>query len=73
MAYLGNGSHFQTSDALEATISKLTSDMAGKFRRRDFVEPLVGFCTDGCYNGHRSSTAISSLRRTGTAIRNTSA
>jgi hypothetical protein len=43
--------YFQTDDVLVVTINQMTTDVSGKFQRRDFVEHILEFCTDNCYNG----------------------
>lgn len=58
--------HFQTGDKLAATVSKMTSGAAGKFQRRDFVAPLIEFCTDNCYNGKVG--IVYGLRSTGKTV-----
>jgi predicted AAA+ superfamily ATPase len=58
--------HFQTDDKLASTVSKMTSDGDGKFRRRDFVAPLIDFCVDNCYNGKIG--IVYGLRSTGKTV-----
>ncbi|MDR1060937.1 MAG: HAD-IIB family hydrolase, partial [Clostridiales bacterium] len=58
--------YFQTGDKLASTVSKMTSGAGGKFQRRDFVSPLIDFCTDNCYNGKLG--IVYGLRSTGKTV-----
>jgi hypothetical protein len=44
-------SHFATGKLLLTTIENMTGRASDKYKRRDFVEPLIEFCSDGCYDG----------------------
>jgi predicted AAA+ superfamily ATPase len=58
--------HFIVSDRLAETIESLIGDAAGKYERRDFVEPLIGYCEDGSYNGKIG--IVYGLRSTGKTV-----
>jgi predicted AAA+ superfamily ATPase len=42
---------FQISNALASTINKMTAREGNKYQLRNFVKPLLEFCTDNCYDG----------------------
>jgi len=58
--------NFITGEALAANIGSLTGDASGKYKRRDFVAPLIEFCTDNCYNGKIG--IVYGLRSTGKTV-----
>ncbi|MDR1643477.1 MAG: AAA family ATPase [Clostridiales bacterium] len=55
---------FQTGDDLLQLIGSLTNE--SKFQRRDFVAPLIGFCTDNNFNAKIG--VIFGLRSTGKTV-----
>ncbi|MDR1643478.1 MAG: ATP-binding protein [Clostridiales bacterium] len=55
---------FQTGDDLLQLIASLTNE--SKFKRRDFVEPLIGFCTNNAFNSKLG--IIFGLRSTGKTV-----
>jgi predicted AAA+ superfamily ATPase len=58
--------NFIVGNALTDTISSLTSDSSGKYKRRDFVAPLIDYCVDGNYNGKIG--IVYGLRSTGKTV-----
>jgi predicted AAA+ superfamily ATPase len=58
--------HFQIGAELASTIRNLTSHGTTKFERRDFVEPLIEYCIDGCYDGNIG--IVYGLRSTGKSV-----
>jgi hypothetical protein len=58
--------HFIVGDKLAETIKSLTGDASGKYKRRDFVAPLIDYCVDGCYNGKIG--IVYGLRSTGKTV-----
>jgi predicted AAA+ superfamily ATPase len=58
--------HFIVGGALTGTIESLTGDASGKYKRRDFVAPLIDYCADGCYNGKIG--IVYGLRSTGKTV-----
>ncbi|MDR1321797.1 MAG: type I-E CRISPR-associated protein Cse1/CasA [Gracilibacteraceae bacterium] len=58
--------NFVVGDTLTDTIAKLTGDSSGKYKQRDFVAPLINYCTDGNYNGKIG--IVYGLRSTGKTV-----
>ena len=58
--------NFITDEVLATNIESATSDTSGKYKLRDFVAPLVEFCTDNCYNGKIG--IVYGLRSTGKTV-----
>jgi predicted AAA+ superfamily ATPase len=69
-AHVGKGlerkPHFATGELLLTTIEKMTASASGKYERRDFVEPLIEFCSDGRYDGKVG--IVYGLRSTGKKV-----
>jgi predicted AAA+ superfamily ATPase len=58
--------HFLVGDALTNRIQELTSDERGRFKQRDFVQPLVTYCLSGNYRGMIGT--VYGLRSTGKTV-----
>ncbi|MDR1135654.1 MAG: AAA family ATPase [Clostridiales Family XIII bacterium] len=58
--------HFLVGSRLQTRIQQMTGDESGRYKHRDFVEPLIDFCLSKNYNGKIG--IVYGLRSTGKTV-----